>query len=133
MTGLTAVVVYIIWTLLLTGLYALPRIPLVLTGKRRADNWERTKAPSDPAFLIRAKGAHLNCLENLPLFAGLVFVAALLQKSAVVDALAAYVIYARVGQSVAHLLGTSLPLVLVRASLFLAQVVMMLFIAFRLL
>lgn len=133
MTGLTAVVAYIIWTMALAMFYAFPRVPQVLLGKKSADTWERTKAPTDPDFLVRAKGAHLNCLENFPLFAAVVIVAVLMQKTAAVDAVAAYVIYARIGQSVAHILGTSLPLVLIRATLFLVQVLLTFYMAFSLL
>ena len=39
---------------------------------------------------------------------------------------------ARIGQSLVHLIGTSFPLVFIRASLFLAQVALMLYLAFAL-
>ena len=133
MTGFTAVLLYLIWTLLLAVSYAGFRVPMVLLGRKRANHWERNQAVDDPAILVRAKGAHLNCVENFALFAALVCVAALLNKSPVVDALACYVLYARVGQSLAHLAGTSLPLVGLRATLFIAQVGLMLYMAYGLL
>ncbi len=54
-------------------------------------------------------------------------------QSAVVDGLAGAFIFCRLGQSAAHLIGTSLPLVLVRATLFVAQVLIMLYLAWTLL
>lgn len=133
MTGMTALLIYIVWTLILALSYATYRLPLVLTGKKAANHWERGNAVDDPAILVRAKAAHLNCLENLPLFAALVLVAAATSQSDTVNAVAGFIVAARIGQSMVHLIGTSFPLVFVRASLFLAQVALMLYLAFALL
>ena len=132
MTGMTALLIYIVWTLILALSYATYRLPLVLTGKKAANHWERGNAVDDPAILVRAKAAHLNCLENLPLFAALVLVAAATGQSETVNAVAGFIVAARIGQSLVHLIGTSFPLVFVRASLFLAQVALMLYLAFAL-
>ncbi|MBQ24372.1 MAPEG family protein [Alcanivorax sp.] len=133
MTGMTALLIYIVWTLILALSYATYRLPLVLTGKKAASHWERGEPVDDPAILVRAKAAHLNCLENLPLFAALVLVAAATGQSETVNAVAGFVVAARIGQSLVHLVGTSFPLVFIRASLFLAQVALMLYLAFALL
>ena len=132
MTGMTALLIYIVWTLILALSYATYRLPLVLTGKKAANHWERGKAVDDPAILVRAKAAHLNCRENLPLFAALVLVAAATGQSDTVNAVAGFIVAARIGQSLVHLIGTSFPLVFIRASLFLAQVALMLYLAFAL-
>ena len=132
MTGMTALLIYIVWTLILALSYATYRLPLVLTGKKAANHWERGNAVDDPAILVRAKAAHLNCLENLPLFAALVLVAAATGQSETVNAVAGFIVAARIGQSLVHLIGTSFPLVFIRASLFLAQVALMLYLAFAL-
>ena len=132
MTGMTALLIYIVWTLILALSYATYRLPLVLTGKKAANHWERGNAVDDPAILVRAKAAHLNCLENLPLFAALVLVAAATGQSETVNAVAGFIVAARIGQSLVHLSGTSFPLVFIRASLFLAQVALMLYLAFAL-
>ena len=133
MTGFTAVLLYIVWTLLLALMYATYRVPIALLGKKSINHWERGLPSDDPAVLVRAKGAHLNCMENFPLFAAVVCVAALMGKSPVVDALAGYVLYARIGQGVAHLIGTSFVLILIRATFFLAQVGMVLYMVWGLL
>ena len=53
-------------------------------------------------------------------------------QGAAIDALAPWVLYARVGQSVVHLIGVNQPLVLVRAGLFGAQVVLFIIMLIRL-
>lgn len=120
----TAVLLYAAWAMLLALFYAFPRVPKALMGKLSIDSWERNKTNPDPEFMQRAKGAHLNCLENFPLFAAVVCIAALLNKSEVVNALGMFVLYARVAQSVCHILGTSFVLIMARATFFLAQVAM---------
>lgn len=132
MSGITALLIYIVWTLVLALSYATYRLPLVLTGKKTANHWERGQAVDDPAILVRAKAAHLNCLENLPLFAALVLVAAATGQSETINAVAGVLIAARIGQSLVHLIGTSFALVFIRASLFLVQVGLMLYLAFAL-
>lgn len=132
MSGITALLIYIVWTLVLALSYATYRLPLVLTGKKTANHWERGQSVDDPAILVRAKAAHLNCLENLPLFAALVLVAAATGQSETVNAVAGVLIAARIGQSLVHLIGTSFALVFIRASLFLVQVGLMLYLAFAL-
>ena len=133
MTGFAAVLLYVVWMQVLTLSYAFPRVPLIFLGKRRADAWERTAPNTDPAFMVRAKGAHLNCVENFALFAAVVVVAALMGKSAVVDQVACYLLMARVGQSISHLISTALPFVLLRATLFLAQLLMIFWVCWQLL
>ena len=133
MTGLTAVLLYAGWTMLLALIYASPRVPQVLMGKKPADAWTRGKPSVDPAILVRANHAHMNCVENFALFAAVVVVAALMQKSPVVDAVAAWILCARVAQSTVHLIGTSFILVLIRATLFLVQVALLFWVIWNLL
>ena len=133
MTAYTAVLLYAVWTLLLPIAYASFRVPMIAAGRKRADHWERGKPSDDPPLLMRAKNAHLNCTENFAVFAAVVFVAALLGKTAIVDALAAYVLYARVAQGVAHISGTSLPLVALRGMFYFVQVVLILYMIWGLL
>jgi uncharacterized MAPEG superfamily protein len=127
MTALTALLLFTAWTALLALIYAVPRVPQVLLGKRRADAWTRGNPSIDPPILMRAQHAHLNCVENLPLFAAVVLVAVALGQTGVVDPVAAWVLYARVAQSVVHLIGTSFILVFARATFFLAQIALILY------
>lgn len=134
MTAFTAVLLYAAWTLLLPIIYAgTIRVPSIASGRQRADHWERGKPNDDPAVLARMKNAHLNCTENFAVFAAIVVVAALLGKIAIADAVAGYVLYARVAQSVVHIIGTSLPLIALRGLFYAVQVVLMLWMIVRLL
>ena len=134
MNAFTAVLLYAAWTLLLPLIYAgTIRVPSIAAGRKRADHWERGKPIDDPPVLARTKNAHLNCTENFPVFAAIVVVAALLGKIAVADALAGYVLFARVAQSVAHMLGTSLPLIALRGLFYFVQVALMFWMIWKLL
>lgn len=133
MSGFTAVLLYAVWMLVLMLMYAFPRVPLILTGKKKVEAYSRSAPNTDPAFLMRAQHAHANCVENFPIFAAVVVVAALMQKSAVVDALAAYVLYARIAQSSIHLVSASFVPVLLRATFFLVQVGLILWMIWQLL
>lgn len=133
MTGTTALILYVLWTILLALSYATYRLPLVLTGSKKASHWERGNAVDDPAILVRAKGAHLNSLENLPLFAALVLVAVATGQESVVNGVAAIIIGARVLQGIVHMIGTSFILVFIRATCFLVQMALMIYIGVSLL
>jgi uncharacterized MAPEG superfamily protein len=134
MNAFTAVLLYAAWTLLLPLIYAgTIRVPSIAAGRKRADHWERGKPSDDPPVLARAKNAHLNCTENFPVFAAIVVVAALLGKIAIADALAGYVLFARVAQSIVHMLGTSLPLIALRGLFYFVQVALMFWMIWNLL
>lgn len=121
MTGITALLWFTVWTLVLMLVYVGYRILLVLTMKKKANAWMRGQPSDDPAFITRAQHAHMNCLENLPVFAAIVFAGVALGKSSGVDQVAAFVLYARLAQSVTHLLGTSPSLVFIRANFLVVQ------------
>jgi len=70
---------------------------------------------SAKALMVSRDRGHANCLENLPVFAVIVLCAAALGKPAAVEVLAQFVLYARIGQTAAHLWGTGPLQVLVRA------------------
>lgn len=126
MTSMTALLGFTAWTLLMVILVLGYRGTRILAGAP-INNWPRGKADTgDAAFAKRVSDAHANCLENLPIFAVLVLAAAALGKDAAVSSLAPIVLYARLGQSTAHLIGTSQPLVLVRALCWGVQVILFL-------
>ncbi|WP_293373498.1 MAPEG family protein [Nevskia sp.] len=134
MSGFEAVLLYVCVVIVLVLMYALPRVPQVLTGSKPANAWGRDQPSIDPALLVRAQHAHANAVENFPLFLAVVVVGALMNKSAdVIDPLAIYVVYLRIGQAVVHLIGTSFWLVMARATLFLSQIALIVVMAYRLL
>src|SRR5258707_762158 len=121
MTGITALLLFAGWTLVLMFIYVNYRVLLTLTFKKPANSWSRVAADVDPPFVQRAHHAHLNAVENLPVFAVIVLAASALNKAPVVDAVAAWVLYLRIAQSTTHLIGTSALLVFIRANFFLLQ------------
>lgn len=124
MSSLTALVGFAAWTLFLVLIVFLYRGLRVLSGTP-INSWPRGDKPaSDLGLVKRAEDAHANCLENLPVFAVLVLAAAAMGKSAAVEPYAAYVLYARFGQSLVHLVGTSQPLVFVRATFWALQLIL---------
>ena len=117
MTALQALLGFTAWTLALIGLVFGYRGLAYLKGTP-ITHWPRgVRHADDPALLHRIEDAHANCLENLPLFVALVLVAAAMAKLPAINALAACVLYCRIGQSLAHLWGTGSMLVHVRATL----------------
>lgn len=120
------------WTLLLVLVIFGYRGMRLLQGTP-INSWGRgKKTTTDPAFIERVEAAHANCLENLVLFAVIVLAADALSKSEFIAGVASWVLFARIGQSVVHLIGTSQPLVLVRASFWSVQVALFAWMLWRL-
>jgi uncharacterized MAPEG superfamily protein len=124
MTPIQVLLGFAAWTLLLIAGVFLYRGMRFLTGTP-INHWPRGNKPADDApFVKRLEDAHANCLENLPVFAVIVLVAAALGRLADIQALAPWVLYARIGQSLAHLSGTGPVNVFVRASFWSVQLVL---------
>jgi uncharacterized MAPEG superfamily protein len=115
------------WTLLtLIGSVGVYRWSRILTGRASVAEW-RADVPQGCEWYQRSMRAHMNCVENLPLFAALVvaLMATGLQSSTI-DALAITTLVARVGQTVVHITAPpSNPSAALRFALFLVQVVCM--------
>jgi uncharacterized MAPEG superfamily protein len=109
------------WTLLLVCGVVTYRVFRV-AGGQSPTVWTRGGPAPGPELVKRMEHAHLNCLENLPVFAAIVLGAVAMGKGAVVDAYAPYVLLARIAQSLAHLVGVTPMLVNVRATFFAIQV-----------
>ena len=119
-TSLLALLGFIAWTLFLLVLMEVIRSKLVLTGAVPANGFNPENTSLSP-FMQRLARAHANCLEGLPIFGGLLLLAAVAGKSAVTDPLAFVLLGARVVQSVIHLASTSAAAVTVRFLAFTVQ------------
>jgi uncharacterized MAPEG superfamily protein len=98
------------------------------------NHWPRGAKPADDAaFAKRLEDAHANCLENLPVFAVIVLAAGALGRPDAVAMLAPWVLYARIAQSLTHLIGVGQLHVLVRVSFWSVQLGLMLWMLFKLL
>ena len=118
----TALLGFAAWYLLLTFALGVFRSALVLSGKKAANDFA-TDGTDVGAFGRRLNRARDNCFETLPLFAAIALAASLSNRIAVLDPLAMYVLYARVGHSLTHLASTSIMAINVRFAFFIVQLV----------
>ena len=123
---------FIAWTLLLLTLMEIIRSQLVLGGKVAANGFTPDNSNLSP-FMQRLARAHANCLENLPIFGGLLLVAIATGHTSVTDPLAYFFLGARVIQSLIHLASTSASAVTARFLAFVVQMAIGLYWAFKLL
>lgn len=113
-------------TIFLAAAYVSYRIGLVLTFKTAANSWTReAETWKDPAIITRLHHAHLNSVENLPLFAAIVLAAFASSQIAVVDEFAMIYLALRLAQSTVHIISTGPAFVFVRANLWIAQMVLL--------
>ena len=93
-----------VWTLLvLFGTVGVYRWARILTGRARISQWQADQ-PQGSDWYQRAMRAHMNCVENLPVFAGIVLCAtAAGADSRLLDVLAGAILIARVCQTTVHL------------------------------
>src|SRR5262245_17944951 len=115
------------WTLLTlattVGAYRWSRI---LTGQAPIAYW-RADLAQGCDWYQRAMRAHMNCVENLPVYAALVVAQmAMGVQSAVVDGLAMTMLAARIGQTLVHVgLAPTNAAVSLRFALFFVQILSM--------
>jgi len=122
---------FAVWTLLVllctVGTYRWSRI---LTGRTDISEW-RADVPQGSEWYRRAMRAHMNCVENLPVFAAIVLCVSLAgADSPLVDFLAGGLLLARICQTMIHLVfAPSNPTASLRFFFFFLQVIFMLVIA----
>lgn len=130
---LAALLGYVLWTMLLLFVVINWRGVQVLFGGKRIDAFPADRQHEGPSWYQRLQRAHLNCLENLPLFAVVALVAAVTGRLDITDALAPWVLYARIAQSTIHLLQVHPQLIWLRFAAFLVQFALTVWMAVRLL
>jgi uncharacterized MAPEG superfamily protein len=123
---------FIAWTLFLLVLMEAIRAKLVLTRAVPADGFDPANSRLSP-FMQRLARAHANCLEGLPIFGGLMLVAAVTGRTAVTDPLALVLLGARIVQSVIHLASVSPTAITWRFAAFTVQMAIAVFWTLRLL
>jgi len=115
---------FVAWTiLLLVSTIGYTRVSAVLRRQARPNSFNAAVLHGSERYQ-RCMRAHLNCIENLPIFAALVLLASavgLSNQPFEVAALA--VLPARVGQSIAHVSSGSNRAVLIRFYFYSAQLV----------
>ena len=114
---------FVVWTLLLVLCIGATRVALVMQGKARPNAFP-ADAPHGGELYRRLLRAHLNCLENLPLFGAVVLTAQVLGVGgATLDLLARVYLGARVAQSCIHISSGRSRAVNMRFFAFLTQLV----------
>lgn len=96
----------ITWTLFLVILMEVLRTRFLITGAVAADGF-RPDNSNLPAYMQRLARAHANCIESFPIIGGLLVVALLTNRSDVTDALAVWLLVARLIQSTIHVVSTN--------------------------
>jgi uncharacterized MAPEG superfamily protein len=129
---LTALAGFAAWYVVLTIVMGVFRMSRIVVGAKAANSFA-VNGSDLPGFGERVTRARDNCYETLPVFGALALVAYATNQLAVTDPLAMWVLYARIGQSLTHIVSTSVPAVLVRANLFFVQILIYLYWSFRLL
>ena len=112
------------WTMaiLLLGV-GVHRWSLILVGKAELKDFPGDQVHGPPLYR-RATRAHANCIENLPVFAVIVFAAeASGANSPVLDLLSMTVVAARVLQTTTHLISVSNTAIAIRFTFFSIQFV----------
>jgi uncharacterized MAPEG superfamily protein len=108
------------------------RARLVVTGRVASNQFTPDNATISP-FMQRLARAHLNCVESLPIFGGLLVVALLTGRTGATDPLAPWLLGARIVQSGIHLASTSNAAVNARFAAFVVQMAIALYWAWALL
>ena len=95
---------FAVWTLLvLFGTVGVYRWSRILKGQVRISEWQ-ADVPQGSDWYQRAMRAHMNCVENLPVFAAIVFCAtATGADSRLLDMLAGGILVTRICQTTVHL------------------------------
>lgn len=112
---------FAVWTLLLLLPVMLTRTFKVLSGQSKANEFPADLPHGSDAYR-RATRAHLNSVENLPVFASVVLVAAVSSiQSPLLDVAAIVVLGGRIVQSTTHLISISPAAVTIRYTFFVVQ------------
>lgn len=115
------------WTLIvLMGSVGVYRWSRILTGRASVGEW-RADVAQGSDWYQRAMRAHMNCVENLPVYGAVAFAAFATGASGpVLDGLAVSFLAARVYQSIVHIaVPQTEPVAAARFGLFFVQVVCM--------
>lgn len=122
---IAALVLFAVWAMLLVGTVGLWRVAQVVTGTVPSGGFT-SGAPHGTDGYWRINRAHANAVENLPIFATVVLSGVYLQvQDPLFQLLANVVIIARVAQSLIHISSGAAPVVLMRFSAYLVQVLSM--------
>ena len=120
--SITALIFYALWALALVLMIAADRVLLIMKGEMK-NNAFASGIPHGTESYWRINRAHINTVENLPIFTAIVlagWVAGM--ENATFNLLATIVVTARIVQSVIHILSGSVLATWVRTLAFAVQI-----------
>lgn len=117
------------WAIVLTFILLMVRVKAIIGG--RAINAFDPSGKDLEGFGYRVTRAHLNMLENLAIPASFMLFGIATDQTVITEGLACWVLYARIGQSLVHLISTNVLMVNVRGTLFGVQLGICLFWAWK--
>ena len=117
---------YITWILVLLVWLAVYRT-LLVAKKQQAVNDFKADGSNSPAFGERLARAQGNCVESFAFMGGLMLLALATNSAVITNGLALLLLAARLGQSITHLLSTSVLAVQIRFAFFLVQIAICLY------
>ena len=116
---------YIAWMIILFVGMFIVRYRALKSGMSFRDLTPSNEKISD--FAYRLARAHANCFENLPILLAVVFVAYATQTLDVINSTAYVFLFARIGQSCAHLYSGRARVTMVRGIFFVIQVCLIIY------
>jgi uncharacterized MAPEG superfamily protein len=120
--SITALVFYALWAIALVLMVAADRILLVIRGDARANSFT-PGVPHGSDSYWRINRAHLNTIENLPIFATIVLSGWVVgMETLTFNRLAVIVLVARIVQSVIHIASGSVLAVSLRFAAYAVQI-----------
>ena len=131
-TSALVLTLFIAWALLLLVVMEILRARLVATGRVASNQFTPDNGNISP-FMQRLARAHLNCVESLPIFGGLLVVALVTGRTGATDPLAPWLLGARIVQSGIHLASTRNAAVNARFAAFVVQMAIAVYWVFALL
>ena len=119
--SLQYLVMYALWAVALVLTFGAYRCYAVLAGKSRNDGFP-AGVQHGPDWYWRLNRAHLNTLENLPIFGSVVIVGVIVGvSSSLFHTCAAVIFYARIAQSLTHIASTAKWPINIRFTFFVIQ------------
>ncbi|MEP0354441.1 MAPEG family protein [Paraglaciecola sp.] len=112
---------YISWILFLLIFIAIYRTLLVMK-KQKEPNGFKSDGSDSPPFGERLSRAMGNCVESFSFNGGLMLLALATNSAVITNGLAWFLLAARLGQSITHLISTSVLAVQIRFVFFLIQI-----------
>ena len=120
-TTAIALIGMLMWAVVLTFGLIFTRTAAIMKGEKELNAFQADGRDLS-AFGLRMTRSHGNAVENLALAVGLMLLAIATGHTDITDKLAMIVLYARIAQSVVHIISTSTPMVMCRATLFSVQI-----------